>query len=83
MTKHAMFRKKGTTYGIGNNTLGFIFATKRRSGPNLRSSLNDQIRKGGEGEIKGKIDTGEREGKRKENNINNCRTPMKEKREKK
>lgn len=63
MTKHAMFQKKGTTYGKGNNTLGLIFATKRRSGPNLTSSLNDQIRKGGEGEIKGKIDRGRRKGK--------------------
>jgi hypothetical protein len=58
MTKHAMFRKKGTTYGKGNNTLGLIFATKRRSGPNLTSSLNDQIRKGGKEGIKGKIDMG-------------------------
>jgi hypothetical protein len=49
-------KKKSTTYGKGNITLGPILVTKGKSGPNLITSLNDQIGKRGEREIKTKTD---------------------------
>jgi hypothetical protein len=47
MMKHAMTQKKNTTPKTWNVTLGPTFTAEGRSGPNLTTSLNDRIGKGG------------------------------------